>query len=199
MRSLVARALALLGLSCLLAGCSRLGDYARVLEANRLHARGLYQDAAAAYLSVGSRSFEGTIEYDLANVYARLGEISAAQDLYARSRRSSGGEAGISADSWFNEGVALYEKGRYEDSWRAFREAIELRPAAGMAEEARGNLELAWRAWKKSALAPPASAAPSARTEGSRDEAEIRLLRRLETGRWRPGSKSPSSPAGPDY
>ncbi|MDP3177686.1 MAG: tetratricopeptide repeat protein, partial [Spirochaetaceae bacterium] len=181
------RAGALLCLCAFLSGCSRFGDYARVLEANRLHARGSYQDAAAGYLSVGSRSFAGTIEYDLGNVYARLGEIGAAQDLYARARRAAGGESGVAADAWFNEGVALYEKGRYEDSWRAFREAIALRAEDdAMAQEARGNLELAWRAWKKSALAPPSSAVPSLRTEGSRDEAEIRLMRRLETGRWRP-------------
>jgi tetratricopeptide (TPR) repeat protein len=157
----------------------------------------------AAYLEVEEGSFEPTVDYDLANVYAQLGEYSAATELYERARHA--GNVDLRADSFFNEGVASYEKGRYEEAWRSFKEALGLylaTPAAlpeGFASDARRNLELSWRSWKKRSLAPPDSVAPSGRVGGGMDETELRLLRRLETGRWRPGSKLPPVDARGDY
>jgi tetratricopeptide (TPR) repeat protein len=182
-------------------GCSRVGDYAAIVRANGLHDRGLYQEAVAAYLSVHSGSFGPTVDYDLANVYARLGEAAAAAALYDRAR--AGGGPAIRADSFFNQGILLYEKGRYEDSWRAFRSALSTARDAGLSDsspfvqDGRRNLELAWRAWQKTALSPPQTISPSRRGADSGDDAELRLLRRLETGRWRPGLKSQAE-AGPD-
>jgi tetratricopeptide (TPR) repeat protein len=186
----------------LLAGCGRFADYAKVVEGNRLHERGDYQEAIVAYLGAGRGELGATIDYDVANVYARLGEYAAATELYAAARRERGkeGPGGIVADSFFNEGVALFERGRYEESWKAFRSALgALNPASSAAADARRNLELAWRAWKKSSQSPPRTLAASSRGSPSGDESEQRLLQRLETGRWRPGSRASAAPSSSDY
>lgn len=199
----VVAALAALVSPLLLMGCSRVVEYAAIVDANHLHDRGLYQDAAATYLSVKSPVFEPTVDYDLADVYARLGETAAASELYERARAQ--GDRGLRADAFFNEGVALYERGRYKEAWERFRSALEealsSRGADGgrFVADARRNLELAWRAWRKRVSVPPQTVAPSERVEGSRDETELRLLRRLETGRWRPGATAAEMPARDDY
>lgn len=186
-----------------LSGCARIFDFAAISKGNRLHERGFYQDAVAAYLGVEEGSFESTVDYDLANVYARIGEYSAAAALYERARRA--GDIGLRADSFFNEGVASYEKGRYEEAWRSFKDVLDLylsEPTAfsgDFAADARRNLELSWRSWKKRSLAPPDTVAPSGRLGGGRDDTELRLLRRLETGRWKPGSKMPQADVRGDY
>jgi tetratricopeptide (TPR) repeat protein len=193
----------------LLAGCGRISDYARVAEGNRLYDRGDYQRAIAAYLGASGGALRGvpgggaeaaaTIDYDLANVYARLGEYAAAAERYASARRA--GKEAIIADSFFNEGVALFEKGSYEDSWKAFRSALRLLDGGSKeAGEARRNLELAWRAWKRSSQSsPPRGLAGASIAPGAEEESEQRLLRRLETGRWKPGAAPPSAPASSDY
>jgi tetratricopeptide (TPR) repeat protein len=178
-------------------GCGRVADYARVVEANRLHERGDYQGAILAYAGADHSSFPATIDYDLANVYARLGEYAAAADLYAAARRESdseGAAASLVADAYFNEGVALFERGRYKESWKAFRAALSrAKGDRAFSLDARRNLELAWRAWQKSSLALPKGIAASSRGASDRDDAELRLLQRLETGRWRPGAVFPPS------
>ncbi len=187
-----------------LSGCARVADYARVVEANRLHERGDYQGAMVSYLGAARSSFSATLDYDLANVYARLGEYGAASELYSAAVRESesplSGERAIAADARFNEGYALFERGSYEESWKSFRTALAgADPGGAFAREARRNLELAWRAWKKSALAQPQAIAPSSRGAPGGDESELRLLQRLETGRWRPGNAAPGPSAASDY
>jgi tetratricopeptide (TPR) repeat protein len=210
---LVALFLSACAVALSLSSCGQLGDYAKVLEGNRLHEHGDYQDAIVSYLAVGKSGgiaeghvFSATVQYDLANVYARLGEDAAAAELYEGARKSALGDGGrappgmaLVADSHFNEGVTLYERGRFEEAWKAFRLALgALDPASQAARDARRNLELSWRAWKKSDSAPPRSLAPSARGNPGPDESELRLLQRLETGRWKPGGEAlPSS--GEDY
>jgi tetratricopeptide (TPR) repeat protein len=184
-----------------LAGCGRMGDYAKVIEGNRLHERGDYQGAIVAYLAVGGSAFPATIDYDLANVYARMGEEGAAAELYARARKESLPREGASivADSHFNEGVSLYERGRFKESWASFRACLRLiDPSTPIARDARRNLELAWRAWNKSGSSQPRTMTPSSQGQGGQDESELRLLRRLETGRWKPGGEAPPS-SGEDY
>ncbi len=178
----------------LLSGCGRIRDYGAVISGNRLHARGLYQEAAAAYLSVSAGSFVEVIRFDLANVYARLGEYPAAAQLYAELRKT--GDARVGAAAWYNEGLLLYEKGRYEEAWKAFRSSLVLAPGD---EDARHNLELAWRDWQRKSAAPPQAAAPSRRGEGGDASEELRLLRRFETGRFRPGMAAEPQAIPDDY
>jgi tetratricopeptide (TPR) repeat protein len=184
-----------------LSSCGRLSDYARVVEGNRLHERGDYQGALVAYLGA-KRGVAGdssaTVDYDVANAYARLGEYAAATELYGSAQRGGGRE--ISADSRFNEGYALYERGLYEEAWKAYRSALSrMDGASPSAAAARRNLELAWRAWKKSAQSPPRTVAASTRGSPGVDESEQQLLQRLETGRWRAGPAPGAPPSGADY
>lgn len=187
---LLPAALALL----LASGCGRFRDYGAVIEGNRLMRSGRYQEAAASYLSVRPGSFGAVLSYDLANVYARLGEAEAAQALYRELRKTA--DSGLAEASYYNEGVLLYEKGRYAEACAAFRAALSLSPRD---EEARRNYELAWRDWQKRRAAAPERAAPAQRKEGGADEEELRLLRRLETGRFRSGGQAPAAPSAEDY
>jgi tetratricopeptide (TPR) repeat protein len=169
-----------------------------VIRGNRLHERGRYEEAAAAYLSLDAEGqgqrFSEVINFDLANVYARLGEYPAAAALYDELRKS--GEPRLCAASWYNEGLILYEKGRYAEAYRAFRAALAIDPRDA---DARRNLELAWRDWQRHAAAPPERAAASERKAGGNADDELRLLRRLETGRFRPGGASAAPPSPEDY
>jgi tetratricopeptide (TPR) repeat protein len=199
---LAAAALILLAFSVTLTGCGPFLDYARVLDANRLHNRGDYQEAIAAYAKSGRKAFRATIDYDQGNSYARLGEYGRAAKLYASAKREAEptGERALVADSLFNEGVAAFERGAYEESWRLFRAALKgSEPRSPFACDARRNLELAWRAWKKSSLAPPqgASATRLAPPEGA--EQELWILQKLENGRWRPGSPQTAPSRAADY
>jgi len=177
-----------------LGSCGRFRDYGAVIEGNRLHARGLYQEAAAAYLSVPQGRFGAVLLFDLANVYARLGEYEAAAELYARARKT--GDSSISAMAFYNEGLLLYEKTRYAEAYLAFRSSLALRPSD---EEARRNLEIAWRDWKRKSAAPPQKAAQAERKTGDRADEDLLLLRRLETGRFRPGGHTSQEASPRDY
>jgi len=164
------------------------------LEGNRLHGGGRYEEAAASYLGVGTKSFETVLRFDLANVYARLGEYAAAAELYAQVRKT--GDPSICRAAWYNEGVLLYEKGRYAEAYRAFRSALALDPRDS---DARVNLELAYRDWQRREAAPPERAAPAQRSEGGEADEELRLLRRLETGRYKLGGEVAAQPSPEDY
>jgi len=184
-----------------LSGCSELADFAALASANRLHDRGDYQGAAAAYLSVDSSAFPATAAYDLANAYARLGEHRAAEALYAAARKGEAPDFSpkLAAASWVNEGLSLYERGSFEEAWRAFRAALSAGSGdRDLEREARYDLELAWRAWKLRAAAAPRGAAPTSISSGDSREAELKILERVETGTWRPGAAG-SSAGGPDY
>jgi tetratricopeptide (TPR) repeat protein len=188
--------------SASLAGCSALAGYSAIAGANRLHGRGDYQGAAAAYLAADARSFPATLAYDLANVYVRLGEHGAAAGLYAEARRADGRDASpaLAAAASLNEGLSLYERGRFEEAWLSFRDALSRSSDdEDLERDARYDLELAWRAWKKRTQAPPPNAAPTSLSKGTEvDETELKLLERLETGTWRPGAARPGA-GGADY
>jgi tetratricopeptide (TPR) repeat protein len=190
-------------LALLSGACTRISDYAKLVEGNRLHERGDYQGAILDYLSLDRSAFPQTLDYDLANSYARLGEYEAAAELYGLARAGlppRGRQAALAADSHFNEGLALFERGSYERSWKSFRAALGLLdPESREAAAARRNLELAWRAWKKEKSAPPRGLAASQRGTAAGGDEELRLLMRLETGHWRPGGSVPTEPDSADY
>lgn len=195
------RAVCLLAPVLAFSGCSELADFAAIASANRLHDRGDYQGAAAAYLSVDASDFPATVAYDLANTYARLGEHRAAELLYDQSRREDAPDFSptLAAAAYMNEGLSLYERGEFEEAWRSFRAALSVRSGDGKIErDARYNLELAWRAWKRRADAAPMGASPTASTAGESRETELKILQRMETGTWRPGAAG-MTVGGPDY
>jgi tetratricopeptide (TPR) repeat protein len=181
-------------IAAVLSSCTVAADFATMLHANSLHRAGRYETASALYLSLRQASWRAVVDFNLANSWARLGEEKAAAALYATARRV--GDSSLKVASWYNEGVLLYEKGRYEEAWRAFREALSLDPRDG---DARRNLELAWRDWQKASRVEPSGLASASRKEGGLAEEELRLLRRLETGSWKPGGAEPPVGGGTDY
>lgn len=188
------RGLGLLLVLVCLSSCSGARSYGAILDGNALARRGEHQEAVAAYLRVKEGDFGQILAYDLANVYARLGELPAALELYDEAKSRGSGKL----PSWarYNEGLALYEKGRYEEAWRAFKAVLALDPSD---EDARRNLELAWAAWKKRGSAPPEDLQRNSRKEGGLGEEELRVLERFDSGFWLPGAAAPPESSLEDY
>jgi len=130
----------------LLSSCGY-GSAFMVARANGLHRSGYAHEAAALYLKAGA-GIEPVASYDLANVFAALGEAAPAQSMYEAAMAS--GDAGITARSWYNIGAASYSRGEYPEAAAAFRKALEaLVPAkgeAGLVREASRAFELALKA-----------------------------------------------------
>ncbi len=180
--------LAVLGLSA----CS--GPRLRVLEGNRLAERGRYEDAIAAYLSAGEREGEGIVALDLATVYSRMGEGTAADPLFALAESSRLPE--VAAAAYHNRGVRLFESSRFDEAAQAFIRALRLVPQD---IESKRALELARAAAAASRLSRASRReATSVGTDG-RDEALLSLLRRADSGSFRPPAAPSSDSGGPDH
>jgi tetratricopeptide (TPR) repeat protein len=170
--------------------CKLPGDFGALVEGNARFRKGHFEAAAASYLSVHTPTWRGVVDYDLANTWARLGEDRAAERLYAIAVKE--GDVRLKRDSWYNLGLLRLELGHWEESWKAFREALRL---DSKDVDARRGLEIAWKAWKKEASSSPSLPAPAAGTAFDGVVENLELLRRLETGSWRPGS-GPASTGG---
>ncbi len=194
------RILGLASSSCLFfatlvfSSCTLPGDFGAVVEGNARFRKSHFEAAAASYLSVRTPSWRGIVDYDLANTWARLGEDRAAERLYAIAVKE--GDARLKRDSWYNLGLLRLELGRWEESWKAFREALRLDSED---VQARRGLEIAWKAWKKEASSSPSLPAPAAGTAFDGVVENLELLRRLETGSWRPGSGTASTGETKDW
>ncbi len=192
--STLASWLGILLLIGLFGSCALPGDFGAVVAGNAHFRKGNYEAAAAAYLSVHTASWRSAVDYDLANAWALLGEAKAAEGLYAIAAKE--GDARLARDSWYNLGILRLEKGRWEDSWAAFREALRIDPRDA---EARKGLEIAWRAWKKEASSAPTLPVPAAASNLRGISENLELLRRLETGSWHPGSSESSASSSKDW
>lgn len=167
----------------LLGSCALPGDFGAILEGNARFRQGDYEGATAAYLRVRDSSLRPLVDYDLANAWSLLGEPRAAEALYAVAAKE--GSPVLRRDAWYNLGYLRLEGGGWEEAWKAFREALRLDPGD---EGARRGLEIAWKAWKKEESSAPRLPSPAAARSFSGVSEELRLLRRLETGAWRPGN-----------
>ncbi len=121
-----------------------------VLKANRLYEAGYAHEASALYLRAGAGA-EAVASYDLANVFASMGEAEAAEALYDLAAEKGGRELG--ARSWHNRGVALFASGEYGEAAMAFRRAIEsyggTEPAGRREAELRRELSRAYELARK--------------------------------------------------
>jgi tetratricopeptide (TPR) repeat protein len=192
MRTRLLLILAFLSLS--FSSCSAPGDFAAVLRGNARYRSARWEEAAAAYLGVSKVAWKALIAYDLANAWARLGEEKAAETLYAVALRA--GDASLRRVAFFNLGVLRYEKGRYQGAYEAFRESLRLDPGD---EGARRNLEIAFRDWKKEGETAPSGLSPALRSTGTGPGEDLRILRRLETGTWRPATGASPTSGGRDW
>lgn len=126
---------AILVVTTALSSCSY-SDAFLVARANRLFRDGFAHEAAAAYIQAGAGE-EPVASYDLANVFASLGEDAAARAMHERAIGS--GDAFVSARSWYNIGVAAYARGEYAEAATAFRSALEIRARAGTERGGRAS------------------------------------------------------------
>lgn len=176
----------------LLSGCS--GPRLRVLDGNRLARRGRYDEAIAAYLAVRGEDELGIVALNLATVYSRIGEGAAADPLFTLAQESPLPD--VASAAYRNQGVRFFEAYRFEEAAEAFTRAIRLAPRD---IEAKRGLELARAAAVSSRVSRAARRqASSLGTEG-RDEALLSLLRRAESGWFRPPAPDTSESGGPDH
>jgi tetratricopeptide (TPR) repeat protein len=157
-----------------------------VLSGNLRHGNGDYGKATVAYLNALERAGDDAapyVMYDLANVYAALGEPAAARDTIGRALDGEGKELLFRAR--FNLGTLEYEQGRFEEAARSFAEALRSKPAD---VDAKVNLELALR---KVQAASPGEAAPAVQRRLDRRTSEILDLARQKG--VRPGNAAPAT------
>jgi len=145
-RAAVIGALVVLATTPLLTSCGYREDF-MVARANGLHRDGYAHEAAALYLKAGAGT-EPVASYDLANVFAALGEELPARSMYEAA--ISGGDAGIVARSWYNIGTGHYSRAAYPEAVAAFRKALEAMASAegeaALVREASRAFELALKA-----------------------------------------------------
>ena len=175
-----------------LGGCSN--PRLQVLSGNRLADRGRYEDAIAAYLAVGQGEGEGIVALDLATIYSRMGEGTAANPLYARAQSSR--LPRVAAAAHHNQGVQLFESSRFEEAAEAFIRALRLAPED---VETKRALELARSAAAASRMSRASRRQATSSGIGGRDEALLSLLRRAEADWYRPPSSPASDAGGPDH
>jgi tetratricopeptide (TPR) repeat protein len=120
--------LAVLVLGLSLTACSPLASGTQVLLGNYAFQRGEYQSAALNYMEVlDDRNFRAFAAYNLGNVYQALGEPeSAKQQWETVNLEEASGELQFRLN--FNLGVLLFQQGQYLGAYRAFRQAIKIKP-----------------------------------------------------------------------
>jgi len=130
----------------LLASCGSAGAFG-VARANRLYRDGYAHEAAALYLEAGAGT-EPIASYNLANVFASLGEKAPARAMYETAMELGG--SGLAARAWYNIGAAEYSAGAYAGAAAAFRKALEAyasaEPERGLGFELSRAYELAVKA-----------------------------------------------------
>lgn len=120
----------ILGFLLLSISCGNSAPSTRVLAGNLSYGRGQYQKAILQYLRADDeiRVGKDVIYYNLANVYYALGEGDAALKSWSMAE-SDTDDADILFRIAFNRGVLYYQRGRYDESYRAFRNALTIRPS----------------------------------------------------------------------
>lgn len=132
--------LSLLLLTAILSSCVLGEARQKVLSGTLSAGQGDYQGATIAFLGALDQAggYEPWIQYNLGNVYHSLGEVVAAQNMWALAGTTQ--DTALLYAVRFNQGVAWYETGRYDLAVGAFRDALMLAPSR---IEAKINLELA--------------------------------------------------------
>lgn len=164
----------LAGLVLLLQGCILGEAHQGVLLGGLAISQGDYQGATIRYLDALAKAgpHEAWIQFNLGNVYHSLGEVAAAQNMWARAATTTDPELLFRVR--FNQGVAWYESGRHDLAVEAFKEALILDSSS---IETKINLELALL---NAAPALSGDRAPETVTNQASDQGELDALRLLE-------------------
>jgi Ca-activated chloride channel family protein len=195
----------------LLGACSRLPGRLLIMEGNFYHSQGMYTEAVAVYLqaldrggAAGGDPIRPFAEYGLGSAYISLDEGDAALERFEASTEALKGlppETGqeLSYRLSYNTGIVHFEKGDYEASAAAFKQALEI---DGSRIEAKRNLELSLLSLSREASS--AGASPGQEDEGikrpERNSALFDYLHRKEQNQWKSREWIEEEPAsGPDY
>lgn len=165
-----------------LSGCVPFGAYWGVARGNYSYNQGHYQKAAIEYLSLQQEpGYARYLAYNLGNVYYALGELSAAESQWEKSRETTDEE--LLFRSLYNQGNVYYARGEYQEAFRSFKRALLIKPED---RKAKINLE---HSLKKLRGRPSggSSAAASAGGESGGSEVEriMDFIRRREPSLWK--------------
>ncbi|GAB6088735.1 tetratricopeptide repeat protein [Spirochaeta dissipatitropha] len=167
----------------LLTGCSFTEPHLSVFQGNYAVGRGDFHAATVSYLdALQYGEFLDIIHYNLGNVYYALGESVAALDAWEQALGSD--STLVQYSVFFNRGVLMYETGRYQESYTAFRDAVRLQPGS---VAAKLNLELSYeRMINAAALRSPAETSEDNNLPSLQagDRRVLEFVRRREEQAW---------------
>ena len=129
----MAKTIRLMGLAALLlfllSSCREASPSVDVLRGNFSYGRGQYQKSILHYLGAEDAAEAGrdVVYYDLANVYFALGEGDAALRAWSVAEETTD-NTDLLFRIAFNRGVLHYQRGHYDEAYRAFRQALLIRP-----------------------------------------------------------------------
>ncbi len=154
-----------------------------VLRGNLTYSRGQYQRSILHYLNAEDTAEAGrdVVFYDLANVYFALGEGDAALRAWSIAEESTD-DADLLFRIAFNRGVLHYKRGQYDEAYRAFRQALLIRPAD---LDAKVNLE---ESFSRVRSTVPAEGSDESSGGGNESDADrqrlLDYIRRKEADAW---------------
>ena len=189
-----------IGILWMLVSCNAYVPHLQVVRANYNVSRGEYQPAIVDYLRAQETAqFGNWLSYNLGNVYHFLGEAEAADDRWEAARSSNVTDLLFGAS--FNQGVYLYEQGRYGEALAQFRFALSVEPES---VAAKNNFELTLEKIEAgSELAGRSRASTESGSGVSQDgTGATRMLdymRRTEEQRWRANLDAGVSPTASDW
>lgn len=165
--------------------CGKADVYLNVLRGNYAYGRGEFQEANVMYLQAAEEGlFSDILAYNLGNVYHALGESEAALEQWDAARLTGSRE--LLPEVLYNEGVLRYELGDYEESYRLFRQVLEM---DSLRDDARINLEYALKKNSARNQAPRSLTSVPDETRESGDlERVLQYVKRKEQTLWGSGT-----------
>jgi Ca-activated chloride channel family protein len=183
-----------------LSSCADLNAKLLLVEGNFYYARGLSNQAIAAYLKAAAYpQTKAYAEFGLGSTYYALDEREAAL------KRFSEAEAAAEKPEHhellyrirYNSGIIQFENGRYDAAAARFKEALE---ADASRVEAKRNLELSLLAREQHEGGGEDAKNGKETRENAKTEALFHYLREKESRQWQSREWIEDAPAaGPDY
>lgn len=166
----------------LTSSCREAQPSTAVLQGGFSYSRGQYQKAILYYLDAEDSATAGrdVIYYNLANVYFALGEGDAALRAWSQAENATD-DADLLFRIAFNRGVLYYQRGHYDEAYRAFRQALLIRPSD---IDAKINLEESLSRVRASASSPSESGLDTSDDGDADKQRLLDYVRRKEADAW---------------
>lgn len=120
-------------------------DYPWLRNADELYGMEAYDEAETMYRKALVEKPKPSTTYNLGNTIYRQNRMPEAVTQYQKAIESTQ-DPGLKADAWFNLGNAHFQNQSYDESIRAYKESLKLRPSD---EDAKKNLMLAMQQLKQ--------------------------------------------------